>query len=145
MSETIRVAIVDDHLMMLESIVAVLSMENDIEIVGSGSTADDAIELARRQQPNVVLLDMNLPGQGLTALTRISQTCPDVKVIILTMRDDHDAVGRALALGARGYVLKGVSSTELCDIIRIVNDGGFFVSKSLAASMGDRLRRRRAN
>lgn len=145
MSEPIRVAVVDDHPRMLESLVAVLSLEDDIDIVGSGGTAAEAIDIASGLKPDIMLLDMNMPGSGFAALARIATTCPDVQVIILTMRDDHDSVGKALSLGARAYVLKGVSSAELTGIIRTVNAGGFFVSKSLTTSLISSLLRRRAN
>jgi two-component system nitrate/nitrite response regulator NarL len=82
-----------------------------------------------------MLLDMNMPGSGLSAVEQIAEVCPAVKVIMLTVREDHDSVTMALKLGARGYILKGVGGSELVAIVRAVHDGGSYVSPSLAAKL----------
>lgn len=135
MSETIRVAVVDDHPMLREGVVRTLVDQGDIEVVGEGASAEEAIELAQQNLPDIVLVDMNMPGSGLTAIAHIAEVCPAVKTIVLTVREDHDAVTSALKLGARGYVLKGVAGPELVEIVRAVHEGGSYVSPSLAARL----------
>jgi two-component system, NarL family, nitrate/nitrite response regulator NarL len=135
MSDPIRIAVVDDHPMLREGVVRTLLDEGDIEVIGEGATADQAIELAQKFLPDVMLLDMNMPGSGLTAIGRISELCPAIKLIVLTVQEDHDTVTQALKLGARAYALKGVGASELVDIVRAVHDGGSYVSPSLAAKL----------
>jgi two-component system nitrate/nitrite response regulator NarL len=135
MSDTIRIAVVDDHPMLREGVVRTLRDEGDIEVVGEGGTADQAVDIAQQTLPDIMLLDMNMPGSGLTAIGRISELCPAVKLIVLTVQEDHDSVTLALKLGARAYILKGVGAAQLVDIVRAVNDGGSYVSPSLAAKL----------
>jgi DNA-binding NarL/FixJ family response regulator len=135
MSDTIRIAVVDDHPMLREGVVRTLLDEGDIEVVGEGGTAEQAIDIAQQTLPDIMLLDMNMPGSGLTAIERISEVCPAVKLIVLTVQEDHDSVTLALKLGARGYVIKGVGGSQLVHVIRAVNDGGSYVSPSLAAKL----------
>src|SRR3954468_20460565 len=135
MSEPVRIAVVDDHPMLREGVVRTLLDEGDIEVIGEGATADQAIDLAQKFLPDIMLLDMNMPGSGLTAIGRISELCPAIKLIVLTVQEDHDTVTQALKLGARAYALKGVGASELVDIVRAVYDGGSYVSPSLAAKL----------
>jgi len=135
MSDPIRIAVVDDHPMLREGVVRTLWDEGDIEVVGEGASAEQAIELAQKFLPDIMLLDMNMPGTGLAAIGQISQSCPAIKLIVLTVEEDHDTVTQALKLGARAYALKGVGASELVDIVRAVNDGGSYVSPSLAARL----------
>lgn len=135
MSEKIRVAVVDDHPMLREGVVRTLLDQGDIEVVAEGASADQAVEIAQQLLPDIILLDMNMPGSGLAAIAQIAEVCPAVKVITLTVREDHDAVAAALKLGARGYVLKGVSGSQLVAIVRTVQDGGSYVSPGLAAKL----------
>lgn len=134
-SETIRIAVVDDHPMLRAGVVRTLMDDGDFEVVGEGSSAEQAVEIAQQFLPDIMLLDMNMPGSGLTALERIAELCPAVKVIMLTVQEDYDSVTTALKLGARGYVLKGVGGAELVTIVRAVHDGGSYVSPSLAAKL----------
>jgi two-component system, NarL family, nitrate/nitrite response regulator NarL len=135
MPDKICVAVVDDHPMFREGVVRTLEHERDMEVVAEGGTADQAIEIAQKDLPDIMLLDMNMPGSGLAAIGQISDCCPAVKVISLTVREDHDAVTTALKLGARGYVLKGASGKQLVEIVRAVHEGGSYVSPSLAAKL----------
>ena len=88
MAEPIRVAVVDDHPMLREGVVRTLLDEGDIEVVSEGGTAADAIEIAQKFLPDIMLLDMNMPGSGLVAIERISELCPAVKLIVLTVQED---------------------------------------------------------
>jgi DNA-binding NarL/FixJ family response regulator len=135
MSETIRVAVVDDHPMLRAGVVRTLLDEGDIELAGEGGSAAQALDIAQQSLPDIMLLDMNMPGSGLIAIERIAELCPAVKVIVLTVEEDYDTVTSALKLGARGYVLKGVGGSELVTIIRAVHDGGSYVSPPLAARL----------
>jgi two-component system nitrate/nitrite response regulator NarL len=140
--EAIRIAVVDDHPMLRAGVVRTLLDEGDFEVVGEGSSAADAIELAKQALPDVLLLDMNMPGSGHTAVERIAALCPAVKIIMLTVQEDYESVTSALRLGARGYVLKGVGGSELVAIIRSVHDGGSYISPSLAAKVLSDISRR---
>ena len=135
MSEALRIVVVDDHPMLREGVVRTLNDERDMEVVGEGSSADEAIELAQKLMPDLMLLDMHMPGTGLNAIDRIAHGCPAVKIVVLTVEEDHDLVTHALERGARAYVLKGVGASELVHIVRAVNEGGSFVSPSLAAKI----------
>jgi len=135
MAEPIRIAVCDDHPMLRAGVVRTLADESDFEVVGEGGSASEAIQIAQQCLPDIMLLDMNMPGSGHTAVERIAALCPAVKVIMLTVQEDYESVTRALKLGARGYVLKGVGANELVDIIRAVHDGGSYVSPSLAAKL----------
>ncbi len=131
--DQIRIVVVDDHPIVREGLVAVLGREGDFRIVDVGETAADAFELAELHLPNVMLLDVNMPGGGLSALARITAACPVVATIILTVREDPDTVGAALKAGARGYVLKGISGSELAEVVRTVARGEPYITPALAA------------
>lgn len=142
-ADRIRIAVVDDHPLLKEGVAHVLSQQEDIEVVATGGTADEAVEIAQQKLPDIMLLDMNMPGGGLAALARIGDVCPAVRVIVLTVRDDPDSIGKALMHGARAYVLKGVAAAELLGIVRAVHEGGSFVSAALAAKLIDDIERSR--
>ncbi len=133
--DVIRIAVVDDHPFMREGVVHILGQQDDMEVVASGADADEAVRIAEDELPDIMLLDMNMPGGGLSALDRIATLCPSVRVIALTVREDHDVVRRALTLGARAYVLKGVETNDFLGIIRTVNGGGSFISTTLATKL----------
>jgi len=133
--EKIRLVIIDDHPIFREGVASILGSEPDIEIVGQGTSADDAIRLTRDFLPDVLLLDINMPGGGLQAAQVISISYPVVKIIILTGSDDKDVVVSALKAGAQAYVLKGVAARELNGILHMVYEGEGYVSPSLAAHL----------
>jgi DNA-binding NarL/FixJ family response regulator len=135
MAEKIRVAVIDDHPMLREGVVRTLADEDDMEVVGEGGSAEQALEIAQKLLPDIILIDMNMPGSGLNAVERISDVCPAVKMIVLTVEENHDLVTSAFERGARAYILKGIGASELVDIVRAVNDGGSYVSPSLAAKL----------
>ena len=133
--DSIRIAVVDDHPLMRDGVENALRQQPDMEVVGSGACADDAIRVAQEQLPDIMLLDMNMPGGGLAAIKQITHLCPSVHVIILTVREDYDAVSKAFALGARGYVLKGVETDCMLDIIRSVHAGDTVLTSSIAIKL----------
>ena len=131
----IRVAVVDDHPMMRRGVSETLSEESDLELVGAGASAQDALRLAKQERPDLILLDIALPGGGIEAATEIAKSCPEVKVIILTVREDRATVNAALRAGARGYIVKGVEGPELVSTLRRVNSGQSYVTPALAAQL----------
>jgi two-component system nitrate/nitrite response regulator NarL len=135
MQHKIRVAVVDDHPLYRDGVIFALESEPDIEVVAQGETALDAFQIAHDQAPDVLLLDMNMPGGGVNAVAKIAQRCPSVKTLMLTVVDDEDEVRNALRKGAKGYLLKGASSSELVNAVRLINKGQNYVSPSFAAQL----------
>jgi two-component system, NarL family, nitrate/nitrite response regulator NarL len=131
----INLVIVDDHPLFREGVIAILGTEPDIEIIGQGATAEDAIQLVRDLLPDVLLLDVNIPGGGLNAAKTIATAFPVVKIIMLTGSADEDDVLTALKAGVDAYVLKGVAARELVGIIHTVQAGESYVTPTLAASL----------
>jgi two-component system nitrate/nitrite response regulator NarL len=135
MSDKIQVAIVDDHPLFRDGLIQTLRAERDIEIVGQATTAPEAVELAGELLPDVVLLDVTIPGSGLVAAQGITAISPVTKIIMLTASEAEEDVLAALKAGARGYILKGVSGPELVKIVRDVYAGEAYVTPTLAASL----------
>jgi DNA-binding NarL/FixJ family response regulator len=133
MPPSIRVAVVDDHPLFREGVAHTLERSNLLSIVGQGETADDAIRIAETESPDIMLLDVSMPGSGLAAADTISRNWPNVKIVMLTVSESEDHVQQALASGARGYILKGTSSTELVDTLRLIARGEHYVTPTLAA------------
>jgi two-component system, NarL family, nitrate/nitrite response regulator NarL len=135
MQRKIRVGIVDDHPLYRDGVIFALESETDMEVVAQGETANDAYQIALDQSPDVLLLDMNMPGGGINAVAKIALRCPSTRALMLTVVDDEDEVRNALRKGARGYLLKGTSSSELANAVRVVNRGQSYVSPSFAAQL----------
>lgn len=134
--EKIRVVIVDDHPIFREGVVAILGAEADVEIVGQGMTSEDAVALAREHLPDIIILDISIPGEGgIRAAEVIATSFPVIKIIMLTGSDDEDNVIAALKAGAHAYILKGVAARELNKILHAVHAGEGYVSPSLAANL----------
>jgi DNA-binding NarL/FixJ family response regulator len=135
MRETLRVAVVDDHPLMRAGIIRTLESDGEIEIVGEGASADEALKIAQETLPDIILVDISMPGGGINAAKSITSACPVVKVVILTVSEDEETVSAALAAGATGYILKGVSGPELLRTLESIKDGASYVSPSLAARL----------
>lgn len=129
----IRVLIVDDHSIFRRGLAMALAEAGDLQVCGEGGTADEAVDLAQELQPDVVLLDLSMPGGGLNALRRIHDRQPDLAVAVLTASEDGEDVLEALSHGARGYVLKGVGSRSLIEAVRDLARGEGYVAPTLAA------------
>ena len=133
-SQITRVLVVDDHEVFSEALEAFLGRQPDIRMVGSARDADEAMALVREEEPNVVLMDLNMPGtDGIEATRRIRSAAPDVKVVLLTGVERPDAIARALSAGARGYVPKARAVDEVMDAVRRVAAGELVVP---AADLG---------
>lgn len=135
MSDKIRIVLVDDHPLFREGVAYTLRSEPDFEVVGQGESLDQALQLVAGTAPNVVLLDINIPGGGIQAAERISATHPQIRIIMLTASSDDDDLVAALKGGARGYILKGISARELIAIVRSVWAGEGYVTPALAANL----------
>lgn len=135
MSDKIQLVIIDDHPLFREGVVQTLRAEPDIEIVGQGTTAAEAVRLAGELLPDVLLLDITIPGGGLNAAQAITASSPVTKIIMLTASEMEEDVLTALKAGARGYILKGVAGRDLVNIVRSVNSGEAYVTPGLAASL----------
>jgi two-component system, NarL family, nitrate/nitrite response regulator NarL len=132
MSSTIRVIVADDHSLYREGVVKALQTDAEITVIGEVADAESAIRLAREQQPDVLLLDVRMPGDGLQAAARIAATCPDTRIVMLSMSGVEDNVLRALEVGVSGYVLKDVGADDLIAVVRAVHAGQRYVAPSLA-------------
>jgi two-component system, NarL family, response regulator NreC len=133
---SIRVLIVDDHAVVRTGLRRVLDAEADIETVAEAPDADRAIFEAIESRPDVVLLDVMMPGKsGIEALPSLLQAVPDAKVLILSMQDDPRYVREAFDAGASGYVLKEAADTEVVGAVRAVASGEQYVHPTLGARM----------
>jgi len=136
MSETISVLVVDDHPLFRQGVVHTLGSVPDLTVVGEATSGEEALKLARELLPDVVLLDISMPGwNGLVTAERISTACPASAIVMLTVSEDKDKLLAAFKSGARAYVLKGVSPQELASVIRSSARGDVYVSPSLAVEM----------
>lgn len=135
MTAAIRVAVIDDHPLFREGVTRSLSEIDGFEIVAEGSSGDDAVRIAENLGPDVMLLDISMPGGGLNAIPLILGIAPSQKIVMLTVSEDGDDVTAALSGGAKGYVLKGVGSRALADVIRAVASGESYVAPTLSAKL----------
>jgi DNA-binding NarL/FixJ family response regulator len=131
----IRIGVVDDHPLFREGVARSLQEIGGFEVVGEGSSGDEALHITAQQRPDILLMDISMPGGGLAALASIRERYPDQKIVMLTVSESSDDVSRALQKGAKGYVLKGVGSRVLADILRQVADGRSYVSPDLSARL----------
>ena len=136
MSEKIRIVLVDDHAVLRAGLTALLNAEADMTVVGEAGDGAASLPVVADRQPDVVLLDINMPNMGgLEALGELRKVAPKSRVLILTMHDDQTYLRQALAQGAAGYVLKQAADTELLTAIRTVYHGGAFLHPSHAQSL----------
>jgi two-component system, NarL family, response regulator NreC len=131
-----RVLIVDDHAVVRAGLRLLLSQQDDLEVVGEAADARQAIFEARALVPDVILLDVVMPGEsGIEALPKLKAEAPQAKVLVLSMQDDPRYVREAFAQGADGYVLKEAADAEVVAAIREVAAGGSYVHPTLGARM----------
>ena len=133
---TIRVVIVDDHAILRAGLRRVLDAEPDIEVVGEAPSADRAVFEAISGQPDVVLMDVMMPGKtGIEGMPAVLQAVPHAKVLVLSMQDDPRYVREAFAAGAAGYVLKEAADNEVVGAVRAVAGGERYVHPALGARL----------
>jgi DNA-binding NarL/FixJ family response regulator len=135
---TIRVLIADDHGVVREGLRAVLGPEPDMEVVGETATGKEVVERAAELGPDVVLMDIQMPGMnGIEATRRILDANPHVGVVVLTMFEDDDSVFSAMRAGARGYVLKGAPPSQILKVLRAVAGGEAYFGPEIAHRLMD--------
>jgi two-component system nitrate/nitrite response regulator NarL len=134
-TDRIRIAIADDHPMFLDGLVATLSADPELEIVATSRDAAAAVRDAREHRPDLALLDVAMPGDGLEAARLIAAASPDTRVVMLTSSENEDDLVAAMAAGAKGYALKGIAGRELRTILKSVHAGEVYVAPGLAYAM----------
>jgi len=132
---SIKIAVVDDHPLFREGVMRSLGEIEHFEMVGEGGSKDDAVRIVQEICPDVMLMDISMPGNGLEALTEALQECPEIKIVMLTVSEASEDIAKALRLGAKGYVLKGVGSRGLAEVIDTVASGESYVSPALSAKL----------
>jgi DNA-binding NarL/FixJ family response regulator len=134
--DKIRLLVVDDHAIMRDGIRALLSLHDDIEIVGEASTGQEAIEKTTELNPDVIIMDIAMPGMdGLESTRRILKQNPRARILILTQHDDKEYVLSAIKAGSAGYLPKRALGSELVSAIRAVNRGDSFLYPSAASAL----------
>lgn len=137
----IRVLVADDHAVLREGIRRVLASKHGFDVVAEAGNGAEAVDLARSHSPDVVLLDITMPGEsGLEAAARLRSEVPDTRVLILTMHDRGEYVLEAVRAGAHGYVLKDAPPNDLRTAVRTVHDGREYFSQGAAGKLNDALR-----
>src|SRR5437899_11984548 len=125
----IRCLLTDDHTLFRQGVRRLLETEADFEVVGEASDAGDAIEKAREIRPDIVLMDIGMPGlSSFEAARQIRKNRPETKILFLTMYEDEDYLVQCLEVGAAGYVLKDTPATQLVSAVRDVYKGGKYLS-----------------
>src|SRR5881398_2979912 len=136
MAERTRCLVVDDHTVVRQGLDLLFGDLDDLELVGQVTNGEEALEAVERLQPEVVLMDVRLPGiDGVSAVKRIHQSAPGVKFVIFSAYGDKRLLSDAIAAGARGYVMKGSPPEDLLRAIRTVKEGRAFVDPSLSPTL----------
>jgi two-component system response regulator NreC len=136
LSRRIRIVLVDDHRVVRAGLRLLLASEDGFEVVGEAGEVEGAERELRQQLPDVLVLDLNMPGEPtLTAIPRIRQRHPDTQIVVLTMQNDPAFAREALRAGAVGYVLKDAAETELVEAVRSAADGLTYLNPALGARL----------
>ena len=137
---TIRVLIADDHSLVRQGLRRYLDMAEDIDVVGEASNGEEAVAMVEKEQPDIVLLDIRMPGvDGLEAARMIRERFPNVGAIMLTAYDDRQFVVEAVRAGARGYVLKARDAEHLIQTVRLVAGGNMVIDPQLVVALAEEL------
>ncbi|MGD2157150.1 MAG: response regulator transcription factor [Anaerolineales bacterium] len=136
--EPLRILIADDHPLFRKGMRTLLESLPDMEVVGEAATGEEAVERAVALQPDVVLMDLQMPaGGGLTATRQIAKASPHIRILVVTLFEDDDSIFAALQAGARGYMLKDSDEEEMLRAIRAVGDGEAIFSSAIATRLRD--------
>jgi DNA-binding NarL/FixJ family response regulator len=131
-----RILIVDDHVLFREGLVGILETASEFEVIGEAGSASEAIEQARLHKPDMILMDWGLPdADGISATKQILSEQPECKIIFLTIFDDDEILFSAIRGGAKGFLLKNVSSKKLLEQLSAVNQGQSALSKAMTARL----------
>lgn len=131
MDERITIIVIDDHSLFRTGLIQTLKLDKAIAVIAEGGTAEEALKLTLEHRPDIILLDITMPGNGIVAARNILQLDKPPKVIMLTASEDDDDIMQALEIGVVGYILKGVKASELIDAVRYIAAGDSFVSPNL--------------
>ncbi|MCF6138764.1 response regulator transcription factor [Alkalihalobacillus berkeleyi] len=136
------IVLIDDHKLFREGVKRILDMEEGFEVVAEGDDGQDAVELIENYDPDVVLMDINMPNiNGVEATRRLIEKYPDIKVIILSIHDDEAYVTHAVQTGASGYLLKEMDANALIDAVKVVADGGAYLHPKVTVNLISEFRR----
>jgi DNA-binding NarL/FixJ family response regulator len=138
----IRILVADDHPMLREGLVAVLSTQPDFDVIGEASDGSEVVWLAERLHPDVILLDLEMPNaDGVAALERLRDTDARARTVVFTAYDTDERILGALRAGARGYLLKGASRKEIFDAVRTVHSGGSLLQPAVTSRLLEHVER----
>jgi len=142
MEEVINIVLIDDHKLFREGIKKILDFEQEFRIVAEGDDGSEALELVKQHEPDIVLMDINMPEMnGVEATAKLIEQYPNVHVIILSIHDDESYVSHALKTGARGYLLKEMDSDSLIEAIKVVHEGGSYLHPKVTHNLVQEFRR----
>jgi DNA-binding NarL/FixJ family response regulator len=138
-ADSIGVVVVDDHAIVRDGLVALLTAMEGTHVVGQAADADEALAVVAAEQPDVVVMDIQMPGEldGIEATRRITSEHANVRVVMLTMNEDDDTVVSAIRAGASGYLLKGSGAKEVLAAVRAAHEGGMVFGARLAGRVAD--------
>ncbi len=132
----IKVLIADDHVMVRQGLAQILELENDITVISQASNGEDAVKLALERKPDVILMDINMPGtNGLQAIKELKQKNSAFKIIVLTIHQDREYLIKTIQMGAEGYVLKDAEPSVLIDAIRNVYNGQTYIQPNMTTEL----------
>lgn len=138
----IRILCVDDHPLLRMGVAALISTQDDMQLIAEAGTGEEALEQFRTHRPDIVIMDLRLPGMsGAEATTRILEEFPAARVIALTTYEGDEDINRALEAGARAYLLKGMVRTELLNVIRVVRSGQKYIPTAISARLAENIPR----
>lgn len=136
----IRILVVDDHPVVREGLVMMLGTQSDMQVIGEAGDGLTAVERVAALSPDVVLMDLEMPGlDGPAAIRRIHDANPSARVLVLTAYDTDERILQAVQAGARGYLLKGVPRDEIFQAVRVVNSGGSLLQPAVATKLLNRV------
>ena len=138
MSTPIRIVVVDDHPVVRDGLIAMLNTQSDFEVVGEAGDGEEALQKVAKRDPDVLLLDLEMPGvDGIETLRRLQNEKEQVRVIVFTVFDTDERIVSAMQAGAKGYLLKGAPRDEVFRAVRVVNEGGSLLEPLVASKFLD--------
>ncbi len=136
MKNKISVLIADDHSLIRQGLKQILELETDIVVIAQASNGSEAVQLAKEHNPDIILMDINMPGtNGLQAIKEIKEDKLECKIIVLTIHEDREYLFKTLQMGAEGYVLKDAEPAVLLEAIRSVNSGKSYIQANMTMEL----------
>lgn len=136
MKNKISILIADDHSLIRQGLKQILELEEDIVVIAQASNGSEAVQLAKEYNPDIILMDINMPGtNGLQAIKEIKQDKLECKIIVLTIHEDREYLFKTLQMGAEGYVLKDAEPAVLLEAIRSVNSGKSYIQSNMTMEL----------